>query len=67
MSTVRAIADGEILLEATVDNPEDDYEELKYVTWLMRQDFPERTNIVVQLIVEDRVEAENHVNPAPAH
>lgn len=63
---IRAIADGE-LLDIIEDVPEgDEYDELKLMTWVMRSKHPGRENIVVQLIRGEDVEAENHVNPAPA-
>ena len=64
--TIRAIAEGE-LLDQIEDVPEgDEYEELSAMTGDMRRTYSGRTNIVVQLIRDDNVEAENHVNPAPA-
>lgn len=64
--TIRAIADGEQLdiMENVIEG--DEYEELSAMTGDMRRTYPGRENIVVQLIRGEDVEAENHVNPAPA-
>ncbi len=64
--TVRAIADGELLDQMEDVLEGDEYEELAIMTGDMRRTYPGRTNIVVQLIRGEDVEAENHVNPAPA-
>lgn len=63
---IRAIADGEVLDQITNVIEGDEYEELSFLTSQVRRDYPGRENIVVQLIRGEYVEAENHVNPAPA-
>lgn len=63
---IRAIAEGELLAQVDDVIEGDEYEELSIMTGDMRRAYPGRENIVVQLIRDDNVEAENHVNPAPA-
>lgn len=63
---IRAIADGELLDQLDNVTEGDEYEELTIMTGDVRRAYPGRTNIVVQLIRGEDVEAENHVNPAPA-
>ena len=64
--TIRTIADGELLSEYEVQYPEYSFGELRAATSDARRTYPGRTNVVVQLIERDRIEAENYVNPAPA-
>lgn len=63
---IRANVDGELLEQMDNVIEGDEYEELANMTGDMRRTYPGRTNIVVQLIRGDLVEAENLVNPAPA-
>lgn len=64
---IRAIVDGEVLdvIDDVIEG--DEYEELSFLTGQMRRDYPGRENVVVQLIRDGNVEAENFVNPAPAY
>ncbi len=64
---VRATCDGEILDRNTDITEGDEYEELDLMTYTVRRAYPGRTNVVVQLIRGENVEAENNVNPAPAY
>lgn len=67
---IRTIAEGELLSTYEVpayDEGEESWETFKELTSYARRLYAGRSNVVVQFIVDGLVDAENHVNPAPAY